>query len=334
LQQSQHPFIVNLQQLCHVAKEGNMCKINLKLLLGSMLLIASQACAPIGEMTPDPNTISTAIAGTSAAALTQTAQPGIPITGQESTTPSATLAASATTFPTFTQVVLGTRLTVSIATNCRAGPGTAYGRVGALLVGEIAEVVGRSADGRNYWIIRNPDRPGELCWLWGEHATLTGIAGGLPMFTPPPTPTPTRTPTPLPTPTRTLTPLPTSSPTATTTPGFTVSYSGMESCVGTGWWVEFPLQNIGGITFQSIAMTVRDTTTATDFSLYSEDFTNRNGCTETDARADLPPGATRLVSSPILAYDPTGRAFRATISLCSNPGQSGTCITHTLDFTP
>jgi len=309
-----------------------MCKTILKLLLGSVLLIASQACAPAGVMTPDPNAVSTAIAGTRAAALTQTAQPGIPITGQESPTPSATLAASETPFPTFTQVILGTRVSVSVATNCRVGPGTAYARVGALLVGEVAEVVGRSADGRNYWIIRNPDRPGELCWLWGEHATLTGIAGGLPVFTPPPTPTPTRTPTPSLTPTRTLTPSPTVTPALV--PAFAVSYNGMENCAGTGWWVEFQLQNTGGITFQSISMTVRDTTTATDFSLFSDDFTNRNGCTETDTRADLPAGGTRLVSSPVLAYDPSGRALRATISLCSNPGQSGTCITHALDFTP
>ncbi len=198
-------------------------KTTLKLLLGSVLLFVASACAPPGLITPDPNAINTAIAGTSAAALTQTAQPAIPITGPES--PTATRASSATPFPTFTPVVLGSQVRVSVDTNCRAGPGQAYARVGALLVGEVAEVVGRSADGRNYWIIRNPDRPGELCWLWGEFATLTGVTGILPAFTPPPTPTPsptltpTRTPTPSTTPTHTLTPTPTStsSPTPTST---------------------------------------------------------------------------------------------------------------------
>lgn len=304
-----------------------MLKIPLKPLLVLVLLSVSQACAPLGvPATPDPNVINTAIAQTMAAALTQTAQPGIPITGGESPTPTATVAASATPFPTFTLVAGTPQISVSVSTNCRVGPGTAFARVGALLVGESAEVVGRSADERNYWIIRNPDRPGELCWLWGQYATLTGVTAVLPAFTPPPTPTPLPTSTPTRTPTASLTPVPTA--------GFAASYNGMESCSGTGWWVEVQLQNTGGVTFQSIAMIVRDTTTGTDLALYSEDFTNRNGCTESDARADLPPGNTRLVSSPVFASDPDGRALRATLTLCSQPGQSGTCTTQTIDFTP
>lgn len=311
-----------------------MLRLILKLSLGFLLLIASQACAPRAATTPDPNVIGTAIAQTRAVALTQTAQPGIPITGNESPTPTPTIPASATPFPTFTPVVIGTpQVSVSVSTNCRVGPGTAYPRVGALLVGETAAVAGRSADGRDYWIIPNPDRPGELCWLWGEHATLTGVVGVLPMFTPPPTPTPTPT-VPTSTPTRTFTPTPTASLTPVLAPGFAPSYNGMESCTGTGWWVELQLQNVGGVNFQSIAMTVRDIAAGTDLSLFSEDFTNRNGCTESEARPDLPPGNTRLVSSPVFASSPAGRALRATLTLCSNPGQSGTCTTQTIDFTP
>lgn len=305
-----------------------MRKTILKLLMGFLLLVATQACTSLGPSTPDPDRIKTTIAETFAAALTQTAQPGIPVTGPETSTPTITLTQvpSSTPFPTFTAVRGVPQVSVSVPTNCRMGPGTAYARVGALLVGEVAEVLGRSADGRNYWIIRNPDRPGELCWLWGEFATLTGSTGALPAFTPPPTPTPLPTFTPTRTPTVTNTPVPTA--------GFTASYNGMENCTGTGWWVELQLQNTGGITFRSIAMTVRDTTTGTDLSLFSEDFTNRNGCTESDARAELSPGGTRLVSSPVFTEDPSGRALRATITLCSNPGQSGTCITQPTNFTP
>ena len=293
-----------------------MRKTTLKLLLGSVLLIASQACTP-GQPTPDLNTINTAIAQTVAAAATQTSEPGIPVTGDESPTPTPSLepptpSATMTAIPLFTPTPAFTftpgtvQVSVSVPTNCRVGPGVAYGRVGGLLVDEVAEVVGRHST-RDYWIIRNPDRPGE-CWLWGEYATLTGNNNVLPIFTPPPTPTPS--------------------------PDFTAAYSGLDVCAGTGWWVDVELENPGGTSFNSIAMTVRDTVTNTIVSLYSDDFTDRDGCNETNTQDSLPAGEERLVSSSIFAYNPSGNALRATITLCSNTGQSGTCVTRSIEFTP
>jgi len=107
-----------------------------------------------------------------------------------------TLIPDITITPTITLTpTLGTPMvSVSMNTNCRSGPGKIYGYIGALLVGESAEVVGQSTDGQ-YWIIKNPDHPGE-CWLWGRYATVTGPTDDLPEYTPPPTPTPTHTPTP------------------------------------------------------------------------------------------------------------------------------------------
>src|SRR5512134_1517903 len=104
-----------------------MRKTILKLLTGFVLLVASQACASPSPATPDPITINTAIAQTFAAALTQTSQPGIPVTGPESPTPTATTALSPTPLPTFTSVVIAApQISVAVATNCRVGPGTAY----------------------------------------------------------------------------------------------------------------------------------------------------------------------------------------------------------------
>jgi hypothetical protein len=177
----------------------------------------------------------------------------------------------------------------------------------------VAEVVGRHST-RDYWIIRNPDRPGELCWLWGEYATLTGNPSALPEFTPPPSPTP--------------------SPTATPSPDFDISYNGLESCAGTGWWVDIELENNGGFPFNSLAMTVRDTTNNTVLSLYSDDFTDRDGCNETDTRDNLPAGGELLVSSPVFSTNPSGHELRVTMTLCSNPGQSGICVTESINFTP
>lgn len=77
-------------------------------------------------------------------------------------------------------------VSVSRNMNCRAGPGTEFDIIGVLLVGAQAEIVGSFPDW-NYWIIKNPDKPGE-CWLWGEYATVVGETALLPKFTPPPTP--------------------------------------------------------------------------------------------------------------------------------------------------
>jgi len=99
-----------------------------------------------------------------------------------------TLSPTVTSSPTIT---LTSTLEVPMAsvsenTNCRTGPDKIYDNIGALMVGEQAEVVGQTADG-GYWVIKNPDRSGE-CWLWGYYATVTGPTEGLLVYTPPPTP--------------------------------------------------------------------------------------------------------------------------------------------------
>jgi len=93
-----------------------------------------------------------------------------------------TLTLTSTITPTITLSV--PMVSVSENTNCRKGPGQAYKILGALLSGETAEVVGRSADGQN-WIIKNPDGAGE-CWLWAYYASVSGPIDSLPVYTPPP----------------------------------------------------------------------------------------------------------------------------------------------------
>ena len=103
--------------------------------------------------------------------------------------------ASPTRTPTLPVPAGAPKVSVSMDTNCRTGPGVPYPSVGSLMVGETAEVVGRSPYG-DYWIIKNPDNPG-TCWLWGLHATVTGDTSNLPVIQPPPTQTPTQTPKPV-----------------------------------------------------------------------------------------------------------------------------------------
>lgn len=288
--------------------------LKLKLFLSSVVLVALAACAP-AQPTPNLNVINTAIAQTVAAA-TRTAESSIPVTGDETATPTLTVVV-----PTVTEIILPSAtpsltstpvptlpgvpyVRVSVPTNCRVGPGTVYDRVGGLLLGEVAQVVGRHAT-RDYWVIENPDRSG-TCWLWGEYATVTGDTGALPVLVPPPTPT--------------------------LAPGFTAEFARLEVCDGTGWWVDIELENSGGLTYRSIAMTVRNLDNGEVTSLYSDDFTDRYDCQTTETFDTLPAGGERLVSSPYFVNNPQGNDFRATVTLCSDPGQSGTCSTKVITF--
>ena len=291
-----------------------MLKSNPILLSVAVLLMASLACALPAISTPDPNLIVTAVAQTIIAGLTQTSQSGIPITGLESATATQTftpelptLTPSPTLSPTplFTSTPLIPQITVSVATNCRVGPGKIYDRVGALLVGEVAEVYGRDPTG-SYWYIRNPDSTPEFCWLWGQYATFAGNTSVIPVYTPPPTPTPA--------------------------PAFEASYAGKDTCVG--WWVEIKLKNTGGISFRSMSLTIRDTVTDVVLAQNTDSFINLNACTASATTDVLAQGSTRTVSSPPFAYDPAGHNIRATIALCSNTGNSGACITKVITFTP
>jgi hypothetical protein len=302
------------------------------------LACVSPSVLPVSTL--DPNTIDIAIEQTSAAAATQTARAD-PLFGVKSPTPTLTRVPSMTPLPTYTAVVFVTLVRVTKNTNCRAGPGSVYPAVGALKVGEVAEAVGRSADAK-YWIIRNPDRPGQTCWLSGQYATLTGAAGALRVLTPPPTPKPTRTNTPKPKPTRTpVKPTATSSTPPTPPQGtvvspssFRASYNNMDSCAGTGWWADIQLENISQDTYQSISIAARDTVTGDSPTLDADDFLNFNGCGAPDVQDTLPPGATAIVSSAPFSYDFTGHELEVLITLCTETGRNGTCVSRDISFTP
>ena len=200
-------------------------------------------------------------------------------------------------------------LTVSTATNCRTGPGTVYDLLGGIAPGQQAEVVGRDTTG-NYWIVRLPSNPTIICWAWGQYATVTGNMAALPVFTPPPTPTPA--------------------------PGFTVSYVNMVSCAGQ-YAFRFQISNNGSLGWESIRIVVTDNTTATSFTHQLDSFRSYNGCGMEMEQQDLMPGESGYVANVNpgqLGYDPTGHSITATITFCSANGLGGTCVSQTLNFTP
>lgn len=287
----------------------------------SLLLIFAQACVPgLPVPTQDLNFLGTAIMSTMIAGATQTGVSGItptslispsPLATSTPEFPTATITATLSPTPVFTStpLIIATstvpQVSVSVATNCRTGPGRVYDRVGGLQVGQVAEVIGRNPT-NNYWYIRNPSNSNGFCWLWGEYATVSGNFAALPVFTPPPTPTPM--------------------------PAFDAEFERLEACAN--WRVDIRLINRGGITFESMSLTVRDRDTDVVTSMIADYFADVNRCAETDSRDRLNPGADRTVTSSPFTYNPRGHRLRATITLCSRDGLSGTCITEVIEFRP
>jgi hypothetical protein len=298
-------------------------RLSLTMITLSLVVLA---CAMPAITLQDSGTISTAAAQTVVAGFVESALSAtLPFVSPEAAftftpepptlTPTPTQTLTATLV--FTPTALVPQISVSVPTNCRNGPGKVYRMEGALLVGEIAQVYGRDPTG-GYWYILNPNSGSGYCWVWGEYATLTGNTAFLPVYTPPPTPTPTFTPKP------TFTPTP--------SPDFEAAYTSLDSCVG--WWVEIRLKNSGSIPFRSMGITVRDTVTDIVLANFTDGFTNLDGCLSTTTRDTLGVGKTYVVSAPAFNYDPSGHKIRATIILCSDAGQSGTCVTKTIHFTP
>ena len=286
----------------------------------TILLAVLLACDTTGlTPTPDSNDIATFIAQTMTAAaaktLPATFTPSVTSTPTQTYTPRPPTASATITLtapPILTPTIMVPLISVSVATNCRNGPGKVYGLEGALLVGETAEVLARDPTS-NYWYIRNPDPGDEFCWVWGNYATLTGNISALPVFTPPPTPT------------RTLTPTP--------TPNFEATFLELDDCSGS-WWVDITLKNTGGFTFRSMELTVKDKDTDVVVTSLTDGFTDRTGCLSTTSKDVIEPGKSFVVSSSGFAYDLNGHNLRATIVLCTSTGQGGTCVTKIINFKP
>jgi hypothetical protein len=81
------------------------------------------------------------------------------------------------------------KVSVSVATEYRTGPGQGYDLVGVLNPGQEVEAVGLSPDGE-YLLVRDPANPVVQVWLKGDFATVKGNPALLPISTPLPTPTP------------------------------------------------------------------------------------------------------------------------------------------------
>ncbi len=267
----------------------------------SVIIAASQQSQPL---TPAAATATPSV--TASSAPSSTAPPsGTPVpTLSPTVTP--TPPATATAVPIFTPTPIIPMITVSVPTNCRDGPGLPYDMTGALLPGEKAQVLAVDPT-RMFWYIPNPDSPGDYCWVWGQYATIVGGTYMLPVFTPPPTPTPA--------------------------PGFDFTFEGLVACPS-AWWLQFKIKNTGQLSFQSIGMTIKDTSADKSASDTSDSFFDQSDCSTTSSRSALLPGKTLTVSPVALGYDPSGNKLKVSVTLCSEDDQDGTCVTQTITVKP
>lgn len=293
----------------------------------TLILATSFACAIPSIPTSDSGAVNTTVAETVIAEFTQNVSqlPTLEILPTLTFTPTVTFEPAAITAnptlaititPVFTTsatsvAVSAPVMSVSVPTNCRNGPGKIYDAVGALLVGETAEVYGRDPTSQ-YWYIRNPDPGPEFCWAWGTYATISGSPLLLPVLTPPPTPTPTMTPTP--------------------SPSFDLEFKSADTC--SGWWVDIQVKNTGVLAFKSVTIELKDTVTEIELTAYSDSFVNLDGCLKTSTKDTLNPGDVFIISSPQFDYNPNGHNIRALVTLCTEEGQKGGCITKRINFKP
>ncbi len=233
-----------------------------------------------------------------------TSTPEFTFTPSLTPTPVYTFTPSFTSTPTFTLTPEGPTVSVSVQTNCRSGPGTAYEVLGIFNVGETAQVVGRSAYNDN-WIIKLPSKPAVQCWLWGYYATLSGDPSRLPVVVQPPTPTPSG--------------------------DFSFAYSSFG--VGPGYTCLLFKAKSTGLTWKSYNFTVSDIPQGVTGVNTSNDFIDYDAwCTQTGSVSELVSGGIVTVMAKLnLPVNPTGDNFSATLTLCTGDDQTGTCLTHTLN---
>ncbi len=114
--------------------------------------------------TPRPGTLYTA-----------TSESSIPVTG---VTSQPLPLPSDTVEPTLSTAI--PMVTVSVDTNCRYGPHIVYDYLGAVMVDEKTEIIGRHPNG-GWLLVNNPDKEGQTCWITMQYAEVTGNLNDVPI---------------------------------------------------------------------------------------------------------------------------------------------------------
>ena len=286
-----------------------VCLTGITIFISSACFLPGSSVIPLGpkEQTSAAETVVAAVVQTQLVQLTIESSLPVVATPQPEEASTQTLEPTATITltlePSLTPTPPKPMISVSQNTNCRKGNAKNYDYVGALVIGEQAEILAR--DSGNYWYVRLPS--GTMCWLWGQYGTITGDTSQLPVFTPPPSPTPA--------------------------PDFTFTYKSIG--VGPGYqcfMVE--VQNTGSLTWESYSLNFHDVTHGDTASSSRNDFTSFDmWCVVAASKVNIPPGDSGVASvTTNLAYNPAGDTMEFTLKMCSQDGLGGTCLTKTISI--
>jgi uncharacterized protein YgiM (DUF1202 family) len=283
---------------------------------GMILLMITSACNLPGGTGSTSNTATSVPVSTQVAQMvagTETAQADLANQATASQaalstdTPQFTFTPSIIPTLTFTSTPTVPMVSVSVATNCRSGPGNQFPILEVLAVGQSAQLVEQNTQ-IGYWIIQLASGSG-TCWLWNQYATATGNTSGLPLVSPPPTPTPAGS--------------------------FKVTYSSYQTC-SSGYGIKFLISNDGGLTWESNQVTATDANASATETVSYDTFPNykSSDCSLISSVTKLDPGQSGTTSVFGFPGLPTGHHFTATIKVCSLDGLLGTCLEKTISFVP
>jgi hypothetical protein len=292
----------------------------IKWILASFCLLSLAACnLSLGEATMDSSALGTIVAQNvqltqmdatiTAASAAKTAEP-VASAQEIAATPSQT----PTLQPTITPTLNGVWLTFTQNSNCRYGPGSTYRLVTTFNAYDKVQALAKSEDGL-YMYVTYVDTATRYCWVQKQLAIVNGNIDRIPAITPQPTNTPTITPT--------------------SDAGFSLSYQSLDSC-NDNYSVDVLLTNTGYLTWQSMKMSVTDSTTSTSVTVTSDSFDTYDSCGLSTTQDDLSTGEYAVVANfnDAFSYNPTGHSLSITVSLYSEDGLSGTVITKSTTIKP
>ncbi len=205
------------------------------------------------------------------------------------------------------------QINVVAETQCRQSSSVYASVFEDLTPGQELTPLGRSPDNL-WWAVTAPSDPNRQCWVaWDENIELLGIVFELPTIAPPAPPTNTPKPTP--------------------EGGVAFSYSHKGTCGGAEYGF-FEITNLNDFAFESMSIRVRDVTD--DYSVGSSDSNNPflpNGSGCADGSSTLAPYGRAFIAVPFNKTKQDNRN-RAVITLCSENGQRGTCVSAATIFKP
>jgi hypothetical protein len=268
----------------------------LKLIMAIIILaLIGSACAPAS---PKPTSTT----------ASEPTQPEDPVNADDSyspadTAPPDTIAPtpSPTVFPLPTRTATpAPYANVTGNTNCRFGPGSVYDLLHTYLAGAQVQLEGKSEDGF-FWYTSDVEGTAPDCWLWGKYATPVGDTAQLPIYTPPPTPTPAA--------------------------DYELTYHRTD-VQGGKWRFSFRVENTGSMVWESAMIYIYDPISGESAGFFQNWFWKYYVPGETVA-SNIPPGKDGYVEAGGISdpyADPDGGRIQAYIVVCELDDLEGLCL--------